>query len=509
MLEPGRRLDRLDPPLLDWLALVADDPLAFCLGAFPWGEPGVLEKFSGPLAWQAEIMADIKAGLLSPNQAIQLAVASGHGVGKSALVSMITLWAFFTSPDTRGIITANTETQLRTKTWAELGRWFNLCDFARDHFILNATSLVSKDPSRERTWRIDMIAWSENNPEAFAGLHNRGRRQLIIFDEASNIADKIWETVEGATTDSDTEIIWLAFGNPTRNTGRFRECFPGGAHASMWHTRQLDSRSVEITNLPRFAHWAKIYGEDSDWFRVRVRGVFPRFGEMEFFSGIEVDEAMSPDREVYVDARTPLALGVDVARFGKNSSVLVFRRGRDARSIPPRRYQGIATTELSNHIHSAIAELSPDGVYVDGGGVGGGVVDQLRQQRLAVTEIQFGGKDDITGLFGLGSGEKYANKRSAMYGALRAWLPTGMLPLSTELRKAMLCIQYTFNRKDEIQLVSKEDLLEDNPDVDFDELDALACTFGGPIAKVWGEGPLRPQAVEFEYDPFSPERMAA
>src|ERR1700726_3389141 len=508
-LDPSTMSDEL----LAWLAEVADDPLAFALGAFPWGEKNtVLEKFDGPLDWQREIMEEVRSGLLSIDEAIQLATASGHGVGKSALVSMLILWAFTTYPDCRGVVTANTETQLKTKTWAELGRWFNLCWFARDHFTLNATSLVSKDPSRERTWRIDMIAWSETNPEAFAGMHNKGKRLLIIFDEASAIADIIWESIEGATTDSDTQIMWLVFGNPPRNSGRFRECFGDGKHSSMWKSRQLDSRTVAITNKARFAHWERIYGEDSDWFRVRVKGQFPRMGEMEFFSATDIDAAMSPDREAFVDAFTPLALGVDVARYGRNKCVLRFRKGRDARNIPKRVYQGIATTELANHIHSAFTEYRPDGIFVDGGGVGGGVVDICRQQRLYIWEVQFGGKDDITGVVFDNQGEKYANKRSAMAGATRAWLKTGMLDFDPDLRTAMLAIRYVFNKKDEIQLLPKEDILGDNPDIELDDLDALFCTFGGPLARnnveAGGDHPHKP-LVETEYDPYAPERMLA
>jgi hypothetical protein len=75
----------------------------------------------------------------------------------------------------------------------------------------------------------------------------------------------------------------------------------------------------------------------------------------------------------------------------------------------------------------------------------------------------------------------------------------------------MLAIRYTFNKKDEIQLVSKEDLAEDNPGVIFDDLDALFCTFGGPLARnldAGGDHPHKP-LVEFEYDPYSEERMIA
>lgn len=498
--------------LIAWLASVQNDPLAFAMGAFPWGTPGtVLEKFEGPDEWTIELLEQIRLGLIDWNTAVQIATASGHGIGKSFTVAIIILWAFTTFPDMRGVITANTETQLKTKTWAELGKWFNLCFFARDHFTLTATALFSKDPDRERTWRIDMIPWSEKNPAAFAGLHNQGKRLLLIFDEASEIADIIWETAEGALTDADTQIIWLVFGNPTRNSGRFKECFPGGAHAEYWISRQIDSRTVKVTNKARLNAWIKTYGDDSDFVRVRVLGQFPRVGEMEFFSAADVDAAMSPDREVFVDKSTPLALGVDVARFGKNNSVLFPRKGRDARSIARRVYNGISTVELANRIHSAFVEWRPDGIFIDGGGVGGGVVDQCRQQRLIVNEVQFGGKDIITGVVFDNAGEKYANMRSAMYGAVRAWIKTGALPFDENLRKAMLCIRYTFNKKDEIQLVSKEDLLEDNPDVVFDDLDALATTFGGPIAKnafAGGEFPHAP-IVETEWDPFSAERMSA
>ena len=230
---------------------------------FPWGQSGtVLEKFSGPEEWAVKLMNQIRDGLIDTNTAIQIATASGHGIGKSATVAHLILWAFCTFPDTRGVVTANTETQLKTKTWAELGKWFNLCWFGREHFNLTATGLFSKDPERERTWRIDMIPWSEKNPAAFAGLHNQGKRILLVFDEGSEIPDIIWETAEGALTDSDTEIIWLAFGNPTRNTGRFRECFDGGKFADQWQHNQIDSRTVRITNKSRLNNWVTAYGDE-------------------------------------------------------------------------------------------------------------------------------------------------------------------------------------------------------------------------------------------------------
>jgi hypothetical protein len=494
---------------MDWLASVADDPLAFTLGAFPWGEPGtVLEHFHGPMPWAVELMNRIKSKVTNLNEAIQEATASGHGIAKSATVAHLILWAFCTFPDTRGVITANTETQLKTKTWAELGKWFNLCWFAKHHFILTATALMSRDPQRERTWRLDAIPWSEKNPTAFAGLHNQGKRILVIFDEASEIHDIIWETAEGALTDTNTQIIWLVFGNPTKNSGRFRECFEGGLHHEHWNCTQIDSRSVPITNKSRFEKWIRTYGEDSDFVRIRVLGMFPRWGEQEFFSPIDIDEAMTREMD-YVDKRWPLAIGVDVARFGLNNSVIFPRKGRDARTLERKSFSGIATTTLSNEIFGAHTQWRPDGIFIDGGGVGGGVVDQCRQKRLFVTEVQFGGIDDISGILFDTSGEKYANKRAAMYGALRAWLKSGYLPPDPELKKAMLAIRYTYNKKDQILLTPKEDIMDDNPGLVLDDLDALCLTFGGPLAANDNAGGDYPHAnpIVSEYDPYDPERM--
>lgn len=501
----------MDSRLFDWLASVRNDPLAFVMGAFPWGQKGtVLEDFNGPMPWACELMERIKNGLITTNEAIQEAVASGHGVAKSATVAHIVMWAFMTFPDTRGVVTANTETQLKTKTWAELGKWFNLCWFAREHFSLTATALFSRDPDRDRTWRIDMIPWSEKNTEAFAGLHNKGKRLLLIMDEASAIPDIIWETAEGALTDADTQIIWLVFGNPTRNTGRFKECFPGGRFHEFWNCTQIDSRTVSITNKARLNAWIKVYGEDSDFVRIRVLGQFPRHGEMEFFSAAEVEAAMT--REVYVDTNDPLVLGVDVARYGSNNSVVFPRKGRDARSIERRVFSGIGTAELADRIFEINSQLYADAIMIDGTGVGGGVVDNVRRKQLFCYDIQFGGKDIQPSVVWGNQGERCANNRTTLYANARAWMRTGAIPNDPRFKEALLAIRYTFNKKDEMQLVSKEDLLADNPDLILDDVDAFVCTFAHPVAKNSMAGGLHrqgPAFSEFEYNPFSEERMRA
>lgn len=489
--------------LFDWLSECRHDPLRFVLEGFPWGE-GELEGHSGPEEWQRQhldfIGRRLREGSLTVLEAIQIAVASGHGVGKSADVSWLILWSISTFEDTRGVVTANTETQLKTKTWAELGKWYRLF-IGRDLFKFTATAIFSADPIHERTWRIDMVPWSERNTEAFAGLHNKSRRLVLIMDEASAIPERIWETAEGALTDKDTEIIWAAYGNPTQSQGRFRECFAGGKFAARWHTMQIDSRTVSITNKNQFQKWIDDYGEDSDFVRVRVRGVFPRVGSMQFIGSDLTDQARL--REVSVSVHDPVVIGVDVARFGDDESVIYIRKGRDGRTTSPICIRGtrgsVDTMTVAGRVSELYASLRADAVFVDGTGVGGGVVDRLRQLQVPVWDIQFGSKSDANSLEA--DGIRFANKRAEIWGSMREWLRGGAIPDDKELIEQLTGPQYGYNVRNEIQLEAKDEMKKrglSSPDI----ADALALTFAYPVAMSSASAPKAAPTVLPDYNPL-------
>lgn len=463
--------------LIDAALRYAKDPLGWVYEAFPWGEKGELENDIGPEEWQKEILQGVGSGLLNINEAICIAIASGHGIGKSCLVSWLILWAMTTMEDTRGVVTANTDTQLRTKTWPELGKWYRLCAW-RNWFKYQATSIFSVDPDHEKTWRIDMVPWSENNTEAFAGLHNQGKRIIVIFDEASAIADIIWETTEGALTDNNTEIIWFCAGNPTRNTGRLRECF--GRFKHRWKTKQIDSRTVRITNKEQLNKWVQDYGEDSDFVRIRVRGVFPRAGSTQFIAS-DIAEAASkrlPEHNRY----DPRIIGVDVARFGDDECVIATRIGRDCSSVPLITMRQVDTMTFAARIVEHARIYKPDAIFVDGGGVGGGVIDRLRMLRQPVIEVQFGGSADRGQ--DTGGGEIiYANKRAEIWGLMREWLKGGMIPNDPDLIAQLTGIEYGYTLlegRDAILLEKKKDMKKrglSSPD----RADAIALTFSYPV----------------------------
>lgn len=210
--------------LIDDIASFTHDPLGYALYAFPWGEDGTeLAHATGPRQWQADAFREIGEHLQNPatrHQPLMLSRASGHGIGKSAFISMLINWAMSTCEDCKVVVTANTDNQLRTKT---AGNHQMVEPRYHERVVhLHRHRDVQQRSGPRQTLARRCYSWSEHNTEAFAGLHNERKRIVVVFDEASNIADLVWEVAEGALTDEDTEIIWVAFGNPTRNTGRFR-----------------------------------------------------------------------------------------------------------------------------------------------------------------------------------------------------------------------------------------------------------------------------------------------
>jgi hypothetical protein len=470
-----------DRVLAERCAQLQHDPLGWVRQFYPWRETGILEREPGPEQWQADLLGHLGRELAAGRSPVRVAVRSGHGIGKSSLMGMVRGWAMSTMCDTRGIVTANTGAQLAGKTLPEFSKWHHL-QLNAHWFDGSQVYRYALNPARRDTWRFDAVTWSAENPAAFAGLHNAGRRIVLMFDEASEIPDVIWETAEGALTDVDTEILFLAFGNPTQASGRFAACFGRDRHR--WHTLEVDARAVRRTNKREIAAWIEAYGEDSDFVRVRVKGQAPRTGSQSLIGHDLVEAAMA--RVPGPSISDPLVFGVDVARFGDDASVIVRRRGFDARTWPPIKYRGLDTMQLAARVVQQAEEDKPDAIFIDETGVGAGVVDRVRQlmanSGTTVLGVNFGSASDRAGLMAAGAAdERYANKRAEMWGAMREWLRRGgCIPADNELRDDLTGVQYGFTAKMEIQLERKEDMKKRglaSPDVG----DALAVSLAYPV----------------------------
>lgn len=468
------------------------DPHGFVLAIYPWGEEGEL-KDEALRTWQAEEFKRIGEHLADPatrHQPLRIAIASGHGIGKSAFISMLSHWALSTMVDTRLVITANTDNQLRTKTWPEVNKWSRLADNA-EWFKPTATSVYSADPDAEKSWRADATPWSENNTEAFAGLHNKGRRIVLIMDEASAIADKVWEVAEGALTDKDTEIIWIAFGNPTRNTGRFRECFR--RHRALWKTRQIDSRTVEGTNKEYLDEMVNTYGEDSDIVKVRIRGMFPSMSAKQFISSTDVDGAFGKHLRDEQYNFAPKILTCDPAWEGDDELVIGLRQGlmfRILATIPKNDNDLQVAAILARHED----EHGADAVFVDAG-YGTGIVSAGRSMGRNWQLVWFSGKATKPG---------YANKRAEMWGDARDWLKAGgAIPPDDVLYQDLIGPETVGTLDGTIQLESKKDMKKrglPSPG----RGDALALSFAFPVQR---KGPARsPKADRNSYSPYHTKR---
>lgn len=448
------------------------DPLAAVRYGFEWGD-GELKDSTGPRVWQGEQLSSLRDHLSNPATRFVPyleSVASGHGIGKSADVAFIIWWAMSCWADARIVTTANTGDQLSTKTGPEVRKWFRRA--INSHwFDCKSEFIKIKDPKHKDTWRADFVTWSIERTEAFAGLHNEGKIIVLIFDEASAIPDKIWEVAEGAMTDENTVIIWLAFGNPTKNTGRFRECF--GKFAHRWKHRQIDSRTVEGTNKDQLEAWIADYGEDSDFCRVRIRGEFPRAGSSQFISSDVVARARKAS--VTVPNVLPKIGACDVARFGDDQSVIGDRQGRRGRIW--KRFRGLDVVQLAERCIEYVDAERPDAFVVDGDGIGAGVYDYLKHRgydrKTLLVEFHGGAtpKDPA----------KYYNKRAEVWGEMRDWLEEAAIPDDPELDTELTGVEYGYSPKGAIQLEKKDDMKKrglSSPD----NADTMAMTFAVKVA---------------------------
>jgi hypothetical protein len=468
------------------------DPSRWSNAAWDWGH-GELSDYDGPRQWQADIFQIIRDHLANPEtrfMPLRISVASGHGIGKSASMGMVSNWAMSCWPDAKVLTTANTEGQLRTKTAPEIGKWFRMA-ITSHWFDVQTTSIKSKDPTRGESWRMDFSPWSEHNTEAFAGLHNKGRIILLLFDEASKIADKVWEVAEGALTDENTVIIWIAYGNPTRNTGRFRECFRKFRHR--WINRQIDSRTVDGTNKAFLQQLVDDNGEDSDIVKVRVRGQFPSQSAMQFISETDVDNARKIHLRPQQYKFAPVILGVDPAWTGDDSLVIMLRQGLYSKCLAeiPRNDNDI---EVANLIARLEVEHQADAVFIDAG-YGTGIFSAGQVMGRAWRLIWFSGKAINPGYF---------NKRAEMWGTMKQWLKAGgaIDPNDQQLYDDLTAPETVPKLDGKIQLESKEDMKKrgvPSPN----KADALGLTFAEPVAKrTTPIGANNHHAVQVEYDPY-------
>lgn len=462
-----------DIQLASFVAEYKYRPLDYVRVAFPWLEPGTqLAHIDGPCPCQTRILGALQEAVQKrqfngrdPVRSIRIAVSSGHGIGKSVAIAMIADWIRSCWPQSQGSATANTFTQLSTKTWAAILKWQK--QSITSHWF-EPTSTLIYHPAEKESWFLGAQSSSEENSEAFAGQHAQNSISYYINDECSGIPDAIFAVQEGGMTDGMP--IQLLFGNPTQPTGKFARAMKGQEPGD-WIRITIDSRECPFTNKEQIQEWVDAYGEDSDFVRVRVRGLPPRAAVAQFISDDLIAEAAK--RQVHVMADEPLVAGVDFAWGGEDKNTVRFRRGLDARSIPPfyvpgefTRDPGVMVMHLSEILTREYGGKKVAMLFMDSAGIAGPVAMRLRETGFTnIVEANF---------MAHSPDPKYKNVRSYMWGRMKEFLAKGAIDNVPELAEDLRAPEVL---KHVPLVLEPKDAIIKRIGHSTDDGDALALTF--------------------------------
>lgn len=319
-----------------------------------------------PDAAQAKILQSV-----ADNQ--MTSVRSGHGVGKSTVEAWAVIWFMLTRPFPKIPCTAPTQHQLFDILWAEISKWLRHSQGLSSALIWTKEKLYLKDHPEE--WFA--VGRTASTADALQGFH--AEHLLYIIDEAPGVSDKIFEPVLGSLSTPNAKLLMC--GNPSQLSGFFYDSHH--KNRANYQTFHIDGRSSSRVSPEFVQAIIQMYGEDSDVFRVRVAGEFPLQADDIFIPLSLVERSIMTE---FTPRARPLQvhIGCDVARFGDDKTVIGCKVDEQVRFYKKR--QGQDTMQTADDIVLLGEELvrryqlaEPIPVKVDDGGVGGGVVDRLRQ----------------------------------------------------------------------------------------------------------------------------------
>lgn len=348
--------------LVNLIDVYWDDPVAFA--------EDILKFY--PDEWQRDVLNDLA-------QYPYVSVRSGQGVGKTSLQAVATLWFLCCRPNPKVVCTAPTRQQLNDVLWAEIAKWLESSPVKN---FLKWTKTKVYMIGHEQRWFA--TARTATKPENMQGFHED--YMLFIVDEASGVDDRIMEAILGTLSGHENKLLMC--GNPTRTSGVFYDSHH--KDRTLYKTHKVSSYDSPRTNKENIARLIRKYGEDSDVVRVRVFGEFPK-AEPDTFIALEYAEKAAMN-DIYpvnefgnpiIPDDAEIHIGVDVARFGDDETVIVPRIGNLVPYI--RKYNRQDTMETVGQIIIVARDMmrtygiNKCTVKIDDDGVGGGVTDRLRE----------------------------------------------------------------------------------------------------------------------------------
>ena len=321
----------------------------------------------------------------------------------------------------------------------------------------------------DEDWFALGLSTDDSSVEKFQGWH--AKNIMVIFDEASGISPNIYEAATGAMAGGHV-VRFVLIGNPTRNRGPFYDAFRDPTFNKI-HISAFDIPNVKLKRqvVPGLATYDWVeemrlkYGEASDIYRVRVAAKFPKQASDTLISIDLIERSFHADRELY--KTDDEVIGLDVARYGEDSSAAVYRKGNFAKVLDV--LNGNNTMELAGRAKRWLMEYKNAKLYIDIIGVGAGVFDRLREQPEIASRV-----------YGVNSAgkprqeEDHINIRIESWVNVRDWLRDAVLEKHEGFYQ-LAHPKYKLTSNGKMQLESKEDMKKrgvKSPDVG----DALALT---------------------------------
>lgn len=426
-----------------------------------------------PDAWQDEVLE----AAVTRNR---IALKASKGPGKSTVLSWLIWWFLATRSHPKVVCTSITEDNLRDGLWSELSKWQQQSPLLSDTFTWSAERISAND--HPQTWWASARTWSKSanaqqQANTLAGVH--ADNVLFVLDEAGGIPDAVAAAAEGGLANADKEAgreaKLLIAGNPTHLEGPlYRACT---SEKALWWVKEISGDPDDPNRAPRVSiEWAREqiakYGRDNPFVLVNVFGKFPPSSSNALLGPDDVSTSMARKVPEHVIAGEVKVLGVDVARFGDDRTVIALRQG--AVCFTPKVLRNQDTMQVAAQVALAIDKHRPDATFIDSATFGAGVIDRLKQLKYEVQGVDFGGKPVMDA--------RFRNRRAEMWWRMAEWIRSvGALPDMGELTAELTTPTYKFDENNHLQLEKKSEIKK-RTGVSPDLADALALTFAAPVA---------------------------
>lgn len=444
-----------------------------------------------PDPWQEEAL---RAFPHSP----RLAMKAAKGPGKTATLAWLG-WNFLLTRDhPKGAATSISGDNLRDNLWTEFAKWQSQNEILKAKFEWTKTRISARD--HPETWFLSARTWPKTadatqQADTLAGIH--ADYVLFLIDECGGVPDAIMPTAEAALTGGTLEAHIVMAGNPIMLSGPLYRACTVAKH--LWKIIEITGDPDDPKRSPRISveharEQIKQYGAENPWILVNIFGRFPPSSLNVLIGPDEVADAMRRFHRPYeIGHGTPKALGVDVARFGDDASVIAKRQG--IQMFPFQNRRNIDSVQGAAWVAREWDDWNADACFIDmTGGFGAGWFDQLRLLGKTAIGVQYAGEPH--------NKSRYANKRAEMIFEFVDWIKHGGgLPENSNLLAGLTQTTYAFDRAGRLLVEPKEDV---KAKIGFspDEMDAAIETFAEPIAAPRRMMRPRQSAVTETYDPF-------